>query len=382
MPNGYCPAILRHIESLAGCDPAKRLSPQGFLQAVLKTMDGSATLNDAYRNGHVVPLTVKYRERPLASTTLDTMPDCVTASTNPYKEFTLPNVITKSRSFWVPMSTIRQYCEDASRLVNITGANFSPRNLHTQVMSEVYDLLLSEAAALISAIDLSLVTQMSTQFGKNLHTGSNAAEALEFDPVGAANSALFHIMSDMRENEFCDFGNVSFVGTGPFINLELFKNWWGNCCDASGLNKAVMMNAFPNMFYDKNTRAVWGTDNVGVFENGSIGLISAPKYVGSFAGRVADSEYFTLNFPVNEVCCPQQFLDRLTIDVQIKEFDCNPTLAIDGGAAAPAGGPGVMVMLSWTGSLWVRPDMFRTGDPMDGANGTLRYQISEPVVAP
>src|SRR6187399_2635217 len=103
MANGYCPALLTHIEALTGCDPAKKLSPQGFLQMVLKNQDDSAVISAGYEGSHVRPLTVKYRERPLASTTLDTLPDCVTATTNPYKEFPLPGLINKSRSFWVPM---------------------------------------------------------------------------------------------------------------------------------------------------------------------------------------------------------------------------------------------------------------------------------------
>lgn len=382
MPNGFCPALLMHVSALAGCDPSKRLSPQGFLQAVLKTMDGSAEIGAGYDGGHVRPLTVWYRERPLASTTLDTMPDCATASMTPRKEFAPPSVITKSRSFWVPMDTIRQYCQDASQYISITGAQTSSMNQQTRVMREVYDILLAEAGALVSSIDLALVTQMSTQFGKNVTTGDSLAKPLDFVfENNGMNKALFEIITDMRENEFCDFGNVSFVGTGPFINMELFRDWWGNCCSASGMNVGRAIESFPNMFFDKNSRAVWGQDIVGVFENGSVSLINAPKYVGNFAGRIGNSEYFTLKFPVNEFCCPQQYLDRLTIDVQIKEFDCNPMLAINGAPAA-AQGPGVMVMLSWTGSLFVRPDMYQAGDPLDGTNGTLKYEISEPVPAP
>lgn len=382
MPNGFCPPLLLHIEALTGCDPAKRLSPQGFLQMILKNQDDNAALQIGNNNGHQVDFTVKYRERPLPSTTLDTMPDCVTGTRNPYKEFAPPGWITKSRSFWVPMSTLRQYCADVSERIPVAGARFSSYNQNTTVMREVYDLLISEAGALISSIDAALVVQMSTQFGKNVVTGSAAAVPLTYDLTAqGVNEALFRIINDMRENEFCDFSNVAFVGTGPFINQELFRTWWGNCCSAQGINLAAQAASFQNMFFDKNSRATWGDGHVGVFEKGSVSLLRNPQYGGNFTGRLGTSEYFTMSLPVDEFCCPQDYLDRLDIDVQIKEYDCNPNLALDGAPAAQQG-PGVMVMLSWSGTLFVRPDMYRAGDPLDGTNGTLRYDIDAPVPAP
>jgi len=379
MANGYCPALLLHMEALAGCDNAKRLQPNGFLQSVLSNMDDSIALNSGYANGHTRPTTVAFRRRPLASDTVDGFPDCNIATTSPYAEFALPQLFTKSRSFWIPSSTIRQYCSDVSEYVTIGTANTTSMNKQTQVMKEVYDVILAEVGALVTSIDAALVTQMSTQWGVNAVTGTATAVPLTFSlSTNGMQDAFVRLMSDARINEFCDADGISLVGNGPFSDLSLIKKWFTDCCSANGVNKSVLMDGFPNIFYDRNTTSIWGANHIGMFEKGSTALITAPQYVGNFAGRIATSEYFSMNVPVADYCCPQEFLDRLAIDVQIKEMDCNPMLQLD-GAAAPAavGGPGVLVMISWTGTLFVRPtNMYNTGDPLAGSNGTLHYIIT------
>lgn len=374
MANGYCPAILLHMSNLAGCDPYKKLGPKGFLSGVLSQMDDSITadVNSSYTNGHTRPVTVAYRKRPLSSTTLTTLPDCETAATSAIAEFSLPSLISRSRSVWIPMSLIRQYCADVSNFVKLGPGS------ETRVMREVYDVLIGEAGALIGSINTALVTAMSTQFGVNTVTGVNTSTALSFGlGTNGMSDAFTRLVTDVRENEICNDGKLFIAGNGPFANLDLIRNWFANGPADNGIDKANMMQSFPNVFFDKDTRAVWGANQIGVFETGSLALINAPQYVGNFAGKFGGSEYSNIAFPVEEYCCPQQYLDRLRIDVQVKEFDCNPTLTLDGGAAAAAGGPGVMVMLSWQGNLFVRPTtLYNTGDPLEGTNGTLRYTIT------
>lgn len=378
MANGYCPSFLLHMEALAGCNPAKKLGPKGFLQAVLSQMDDSVTasLNDRYTGGHTRSATVAYRTRPLASSVLDTLPDCETALTPAYNEFNLPSLLNRSISFWVPDSLLRQYCADVSQYVTING-NTTTMNKETAVMKEVYSMLVEYAGALTSSINTALVTQQATAFGTNTVTGVATSTALTFDlNTNGMQDAFVRLMSDLRENEICDTEGLSFVGNGPFSNLDLIRQWFANGPADNGINKAALMNSFPNVFFDKDTRTLWGANQIGVFEKGSLALINYPQYVGHFARRLANSEYFTMNMPIDEFCCPQQYLDRLQFDVQIKEMDCAPELAINGAAAA-AQGPGVMVMLSWQGSLFTRPTtLYAVGDPLAGTNGTLRYTIT------
>src|SRR5690606_37937687 len=208
----------------------------------------------------------------------------------------------------------------------INGSNTSIRNGEgTAVMKEVYSMIVEQLGALISNLNAALVTQMSTQFGVNAVTGAATSTALTFDlNTNGMQDAFVRLMSALRENEICDTDQLAFVGNGPFSNLDLIRNWFANGPADNGINKAALMNSFPNVFFDKDTRSIWGANQIGVFEKGSVALINYPQYVGNFARRLANSEYFTMNVPISEYCCPQQYLDRLQFDVQIKEMDCGP----------------------------------------------------------
>jgi len=381
MATGYCPSILLHLAALGGCDTAKKLHPTGFLSAVLSSMDGSATteLEQQYAAGHKRVAAVKYRKRPLASAVVDGMVDCDVSTTNPYAEFTPTSLITKSKSVFIDYATIRQYCADASNPVNITKTSNGTvmLNNQTRAMQEVYDLILSEATALVKGINIALVTAMSTTFGKNVTTGLATSKAISFSLTSNGMSDAFvTLMADARENEICDTDGLTLVGSGPFANLDLIRKWFANGPADNGLNKANMLDSFPNVFYDKDAASIWGANQVGMFEKGSVALVNYPQYVGGFAGKMANSELFNMRLPLADFCCPQPFLDRLAIDVQIVENDCPTSMTLDGGAAASAG-MGVNVILSWTGALFVRPTtLYRTGDPLDGVNGALRYTIT------
>lgn len=381
MANGYCPSILLHLAALGGCDTAKKLHPTGFLSAVLSTMDDSASvvLNDQFANGHSRVSAVKYRKRPLASAVQDGMVACDVSNTSPYSEFAPVSTITKSYPLFIDYATLRQYCADASNPVNITKTSDGTVNLNnqTRVMQEVYDLILSGATALVKSINIALVTAMSTRFGENVTTGLATPKALTFG-LGAngMSDAFVTLMADARENEICDTDGITLVGSGPFANLDLIRKWFGDCCADNGINKAAMMNSFPNVFYDKDAATIWGANQIGMFEKGSVALVNYPQYVRGFAGSFGKSQLFNMRLPVADMCCPQPFLDRLAIDVQIIENDCPQEMTLDGGAAATAG-MGVNVILSWTGALFVRPTtLYATGDPLADTNGTLRYTIT------
>ena len=67
MANGYCPALLRTIEEVAGDNaPSRKLHIAGFLAALQCCQNSSVNpVNDGYDdNGHQRTLTVSYRQRP------------------------------------------------------------------------------------------------------------------------------------------------------------------------------------------------------------------------------------------------------------------------------------------------------------------------------
>lgn len=370
--NGYCPAILQHIEALAACNPAKKLSPLGFLQLVLNAMDGSATpLNDQFDSGHVKPLTVKYRKRILDSAVSDTPSACDTGNTPAYNEFTPPALLYREYALFVPDSLIRQYCKDSSQYVKIDAAGNAVMQQETRVMKEVYDMLVEAGAAVLRSINKALVTQMTTQFGVNVTSGNANARALTFDldTVGMQD-AMIQLIADWRNNELCD--DVLMTGNGAFATYDLVKELLKGTATIAE-NAAAMM---PKVYFDKDTTAIWGANQVGVFEKGSAALITKNNYIGNFARPMATSNFFTMALPVDQYCCPQENLDKLLFDVQVKEFDCPVQLMIN-GEEKTTDGPGVLIVLSKYFTLFTKPgNLYEDADELFGTNGTLRYSIT------
>lgn len=368
MANGLCTNLLNHAAQVINYNPATKLSPLGFTQAVLSQQDNNveANVNQQFQNGHTRTNTVKYRKRVLESAVKDTA-SCDDVNTPAYQEFNIGAPAFRQVSMWLPDSLVRTYCQEASQMV--------PLGRETSVMRELYSMIVEYGNALLRVVNKDLVTAAATRFGKNLVTDSTSASALSFSlSKNGMDDAFVRLMTDLRENEFCN--DVTLVGNGPFANLDLIKRWWASMGADNGMNKAAMMADMPNVFFDKDTRSIWGDNQIGVFERGSMALLAYDQYVGSFAGRRANSDFFTMALPVAEYSCPQQFLDRLRFDVQIREIDCPTTLTVNGSSQTVK--TGVQVILSKTFGLFVRPDdLFDDSDPLDGTNGTLRYEITE-----
>jgi len=380
MANGYEQPILRHIAAISRYNPERKLSPLGFMQMVLSTMQGRAELQpinkDRYDSGHDRDLKVWYRSRPLKSEVRTEESGCEKATIPARKEFTIPGLNYCEVSFWMPDSLIRQYEKDASQKVSIdsnTGRVVGFAG-NTSVMKEVYDNLVDYAAVLLAKENELLVTQMGTMFGNNVTTGDSNAKALTFN-IGtiALQDALIQLMSDWRKNEI-DADGISIVGNGPFSDWEFVRKVYSNMPNTQGINMQAFQNMLPNVWYDKETTNIWGANHCGVFEKGSIELLTRNKYVGNFKSKLANSTYFTMSLPVNELLIPQQYIDRLLIDVQIREIDCATELEIDGVPTTVS--EGVQVILKRRSSLFTWPDMYKNGDPLQNVNGTLRYALT------
>lgn len=375
MANGYCTPILQHIEAVAGTNPAKKLSPLGFTQMLLCCQDGSVTpLNDGYQAGHQRTVNVKYRKRPLESSVSSTPNACDVAVTPSYSEFTIPNLIHRSYSVYIPDTLIRQYCKEASEFVKLDSNGNSVMSKQSSVMQEVYDMLIEGGGALLKSMNKALVTQMSTAFGKNVQTGATTAKEIEFKlGTTGMQDALIQLISDWRENEFCD--DVCMVGSGDFANFDLIKQIMGGI-NAQGIDQARLANLIPKVWFDKDARAIWGDSNVGVFEKGSLALITRNMYEGNFARPLANSNFFSMALPVNEYNCPQECLDKLIFDVQVREIDCPTEMTINGTANTTVE-KGVQIVLSKNFALFTKPtNLYENADELYGTNGTLRYKIT------
>lgn len=360
---GFCPAIMYHIEQIAEQNaPGRKMHVAGFLAMLFCCQNSTVTpLNDAYQGGHQRGITVSYRRRPVL-TDVGTEDDC-TINTQPGKlEWNVPALSHRQYSFHIADNLIRQYCQDASNMMN---AGAPP----TQVMQEVYDLIVEGANIVLKAINRDLVTAQATEFGVNVTTGSSTGKVININRNGndfALDDGIVEMMTDITENEIC--GEPCLVGGGLFNAYNQARAL--ACCNQAGLNLGA--TGVPNFYFDKDTQTIWGADTVGLFAPGSVKFISRNRYVGGFAGARGTSFFTTLPLPVQEFGCAEDCLRDLVLDMQIRYNDC-PADDGQGGTIDR----GIQVILSKQFALWSQPDnAFAATDELFGTNGMLKYFIT------
>lgn len=370
MANGYCPALLRHVKDVAnGNSSGGKIHVAGFLKMLFCCQNSSVNpINDGFQsNSHRKTLTVEYRQRPTDQHVQDT-DDCEVNRIPVKLEWTLPNLLHKQTSFFLSDEEIKKYCDDASRTVNVGLPA-------TAMMAEHFDLFVEHANILLKAINDEMVTEMSTQFGKNLTIQSTLGKVININRNGQTlnlNDGVIEMLQDLRENEICD--DPCMVGGGLFSAYDMVKLTQG--ISQAGIDASRL--PLPFFWYDRSTQNVWGQDTVGVFAKGSVKFMTYNKYLGAFAGQKGNSIFFTVPFPVNEFtgCVDMlQCLRDLRLDVQMKYIDC-PTEITVGGQAVTVN-RGWQVILSKEFQLWVHPATeYADGDPLDGSNGTLLYYVT------
>lgn len=363
MALGFCPSLLLHINDIAGENaPGRKMHVAGFLAMLFCCQNSSVSpLNDAYEFGHQRPLAVTYRNRPVLSDVQDD--DNCEINTQPGRlEWNLPGLLHRQTSFHISDDLIRNYCEDASR----TRAVGLPP---TQVMNEVYELIVEHANILMRAINVALVTQQATEFGVNTTTGSDAGKIINISRNGndfVLDNGVVDMMQDVLENEIC--GEPCIVGGGIFSSYNQARAL--ACCNAGGMD--LSRAGVPNFYFDKDTQTIWGANSIGLFARGSVKFVSRNRNARSFAGPKGTSFFTTLPLPVNEFGCADDCLRDLVLDMQLRYNDC--PVELEGGGTLQRGW---QVILSKDFSLWTQPtDAFQATDPLEGTNGTLKYFVS------
>jgi hypothetical protein len=367
MALGFCPALLRHIEDIAdGNAPGRKMHVAGFMAALFCCQNSSVSpINDEFDGAHVRPLTVAYRQRPTSAHVQDE-DNCEINRIPAYAEWTLPAMGFKSTSFYLPDSTVQQYCVDAS----VQRPVGQPP---TRVMEEIYGIILEHANLLMSEINKDLVLDMATQFGENVTTGSATGKVININRDGdqfILDNGIVDIMRDLQENEIC--GEPCIVGGGLWASYSIAQA--AACCNAAGLNVGQL--SMPKYFFDKNPQTYWGDNTVALLAPGSVKFIGRNAYSGSFAGEKGGSFFTTLPFPVAEFGCNMdECLRDLVFDLQLRYIDCPETIEVNGTPT--------LVNRGWQGilskryALWVQPtNAYATGDELEGTNGTLKYFIT------
>lgn len=367
MANGFCPAVLAHINDVAeGNAPGRKLHIAGFLSALFCCQNSSVSpLNtEQFDGAHLRPLTVKYSQRPLISEVQST-DNCDIDRLPVYAEWTIPGLSYKQHSFFLADNVVQQYCADASAR-RTTGAP------PTQVMQEVYDRMLESANVVMKAINVDLVTSMATQFGENVTTNSDNGKYINITPTPSVqfNNGWVDFLKDLWENEICD--DICLVGGGNWVANEIQQA--ALCCNNAGLDMSRL--GIPRLFRDKDTESIWGANSAGVFAKGSVKFIGRNRYQGSFAGLRGGSFFTTMAMPVQEFGCNlDECLRDLVFDVQLKFIDCPGEYDVNGVPTAL--GRGWQVIISKYYALWVQPTTaYASGDPLENTNGTLKYFLT------
>lgn len=373
MANGFCPYILGQLEEITACNtPSMKITPAGFLQFLLENKPSMELLQLDAGNGHLKDVRYKYKKRIVPSQT-STEDSCNINYIPSWLEASLATTNYRQISHFIDDETMARYCSDASQTVNAGTPS-------TAFMQEVLRDIMNSANGLIGSINNDLLTLQAVKFGRNAATGLNSAQPVNI-PKDATqydlSSGITKILADAAENEFC--GMINIVGSGIMNNFAIQQ--LVSCCNAAGID----MSKFAGFrwYHDLYAKAAWGTNQIGVFSEGSAGLIDIVRYQGFRAGVKGNSTFFTLPLPIQCPNCNGGY-DALVLDAQMKYFDCPQDIETDCDGTVPIN-RGWQIILSKTFGLFNIPsDAYQNEaiysdcgtDRLSGNNGTLRYTIT------
>lgn len=367
MANGFCPAVLLHINDVAeGNAPGRKLHIAGFMAALFCCQNSTVSpLNTQQFDGiHKRPVTVKYNQRP----TVDQVQDEENCDVNripAYSEWTLPTLNHKQHSFFLADATLQQYCSDAS-------ATRSAGQPPTTVMQEVYDKILESANVVMKAINIDLVTEMATQFGENTTTGSDNGKVINIErsPNVVLDNGMIDLLRDIQENEICD--SPCFVGGGLWAAWNIAQTI--ACCNQAGMD--ISRIGLPSFKFDKDTQTIWGQNSAALLAPGSVKFLGRNQFQGTGAGFKGGSFFTTLPMPVGDFGCNlDDCLRDLVLDMQLRYIDCPQEIDLNGVPTQV--GRGWQVIISKQYGLWVQPtNAYAATDELAGTNGTLKYFLT------
>lgn len=374
MANGFCPGILKQLSDATACStPNFKVTPAGFLQMLLENPAMIQVLRLDEGNGHVRDIAMKYKKRRLPSETTTT-DDCAVNYIPSWLETNLAATSFRKDSFFLDDEKLARYCADATRTVMIGQPA-------TEIMQEVLTDITNTTNAVIGAINQDLLNLQAVKFGVNAVTGSNAAQSVNI-PKDATqydlNTGITKILADAQDNEFC--GAINLVGSGLMNNFTIQQ--MVSCCNAAGVDMS-RFSGF-NWYNDVYAKTAWGTNQVGVFSEGSVGLIDLVRYKGFRAGKKGTSEFFTLPMPVPCPNCNGGY-ETLIFDAQLRYFDCPGDIDPECGDSVPFNRGYQLIISKSFGLFNIPSDAYQNDvaydtdcgvDRLSGNNGTLRYTIT------
>lgn len=375
MANGYCEALLLHLESIAGQNyPGQKVTMPGFLNMLLTSPDRPTAIQDGFAGGHYRTVNVKYMPRTVVAQ-VSTSDSCAIDLQPAYKETSVSVGNVAQSGLWIADDTVRQYCEDASRTVAVGQPA-------TQLMSEHLRSILHAMNGIYQKMENVLTTSMASTFGNHVATGTATAVAVNIEQDGTLNdlgTGITKLLTDSAANEFC--GTPMFVGAlGSLMHAySIQKSRSALGAASAGLDLGAMSSDF-QFFASGQTGSTWGAQNVGMFAPGSVHLVERQDNVGSFSGTRGTSFFTTIVDPRTQ-CWTPNGLSNIAFDLQVKYIDCPEDLAgLAAGYADPStftANRGYALYIKKRYGLFTTPKAaFDGADRLAGSNGTLRYVVS------
>lgn len=373
MANGYCEALLLHLESIAGQNyPGQKVTVPGFLNMLVTSPDRPSAIQEGFTGGHYRTVNVKYMPRTVAAQ-VSTTDSCGIDLQPAYKETSVSVNNVAQTGLWIADDTVRQYCEEASRTVAVGQPA-------TQMMTEHLRGILHAMNGIYQKMENVLTTSMAASFGKHVATGSATAVTVNIEQDGNLNdlgTGLTKLLTDAASNEFC--GTPMFVGAlGSLMHAYSIQKNQNALAQAIGFDPSALAANF-QFFPSGQTGSTWGAQHVGMFAPGSVHLVERLDNVGSFAGARGTSFFTTIVDPRTQ-CWTPNGLGNISFDLQVKYVDCP-----EDASSLPSGyantesltGRGYALYIKKRYGLFVTPsDAYDGGDRLAGSNGTLRYAMT------
>jgi hypothetical protein len=363
---GVAEAIIRQISDVTGINtPQYKVTPPGLLSMLLNNPAPISITNLAQiQAGHDRDIKLRYMRRGIPSDVTDEE-GCDAGATAAYLETTVTHPLFRQISLYISNAELERYYDDATAGVQLGQST---------VMSELYNRLVVKINGLIGAIDIALLDEMITRWGRNAATGSATPVSINFSTINNVKltDGIVKLIDQAAQNEIV--GDLLMVGNGVANTFQI----------ASMLQTTANMDGYQSnrwqgfkWYNDPYSATEWGVNHFGVIAQGSAGFVTWNKNEGYSAGSQGNSYFFTLPVPV---ILASGELTNLVFDVQLKSIDCATT--IDGTVRDR----GYILYVNKRFGLFTSPTDAYTpdvvdgtgavtvhGDRLQGTNGLLHY---------
>jgi hypothetical protein len=357
------PLLLASKEAFKGATPLGKITPPGFLQALLgQTKPNVISTSKDDGSGYLRDVKIRYRKRVPAGQT-STTDDCSIQAKPAYVDITVPSTLFRKYSIFLEDADVASFEKDALALQTI-GTPASG------IVKEMMEAIMEAANGVLADINTDLLALQVATFGKNVVSGSNAARTINF-PLSTAtnplNEGMTMVMSDAMLNEV--------RLDGPFIvGSGLVNNYYLNQAATKGTNDAGLFTpnlALPKFYFDPYASASWGANQFGLFEKDSIQFLNICRFRGPKAGMRGASEFGTIILPLSDSL--GNAIGSLEFDWQKRIIDCPTEVTIGAGDPQTVGRGTVIDLMCSYNMLNIPGDSYAADDRLFGNNGTFRY---------